>query len=75
MEIKKSRVSISLTEKEQKTFIEMVQFAREFHQKTNSCDGLSCIDCPLAIFCGGSKDVEYIVTEARKSLENFVNGL
>jgi hypothetical protein len=75
MEIKKSRVSISLTEKEQKTFVEMVQFAREFHQKANSCNGLSCIDCPLSIFCGGNKDDEYMVTEARKSLEDFLNGL
>ena len=75
MEIKKSRVSISLTEKEQKTFAEMAQFTREFHQKTNNCDELSCIDCPLSIFCSGTKDDERIVTEARKSLEDFVNGL
>lgn len=75
MEIKKSRISISLTEKEQKTFLEMVQFAREFYQKTDNCNGLSCIDCPMAMFCGGTKDDEYMVTAARESLEDFVNGL
>ena len=75
MEIKNSRISIRLTEKEQKTFVEMVQFAREFHQKTNSCKGLSCIDCPLDIFCGGTHDDKLMVTEARKSLEDFINGV
>lgn len=74
MEIKKSKISISLTEKEQKTFTEMIQFAREFYQKTNSCDGLNCIDCPLSIFCGGTQDDTYMLTEVRKSLEDFVNG-
>ena len=76
MEFKKARVSISLTEKEQKTFAEMAQFTGEFHQKTNNCEGLSCIDCPLNMFCSGTKDDdEYIITEARKSLEDFVNGV
>ena len=71
MEFKKARVSIKLTEKEQKTFAEMIQFTREFHEKANRCDKLNCAKCPLNIFCGCSDDDEYRIEEAHKTLEDF----
>ena len=73
MEFKKARVSIKLTEKEQKTFAEMIQFTREFYEKAEHCTNLSCVDCPLNMFCGGSPNNKDMVEEAQKTLEDFVN--
>lgn len=75
MNVKRGRTKIELNDSEKDLLWAMHNFTQQYHEKTNSCDGLMCSNCPLALFCfSDGLGKETIMNSIITAIEGHANG-
>lgn len=72
MEIRNKRVKITLSREDIELIEKMRRFTDEYHTQNNNCEKLSCVTCPLNIFCIQTNEttLNAFVTEIERHLNN-----
>ena len=69
MNISSRKVKVELNSSEKDLVYAMHNLTNQYIEKTNECEGLSCMNCPLNLFCY-QKD-----TSKEEVIESIINGL
>lgn len=72
MEIINKKVNITLSKEDIELIEKMRKFTDEYHTQNNNCAKISCVSCPLNIFCMQTNEstVNTFVTKIEKHLNN-----
>lgn len=75
MNVKQKKIEIELNSSEKDLIYAMHNFTNQYCEKTNCYECLSCINCPLNLFCyKKDTDKEEVIERILSEIEKHANG-
>lgn len=75
MNVAVQKVKIELNNSEKDLVYAMYNLTNQYYEKTNHCAGLSCLNCPLNLFCyDKNANKKEVIEKVLGNIEKHANG-